>query len=144
LSLEKALIVAQKFKNAIIISADTLVAIDSKVLGKPKDENDAIKILRLLNGRMHRVITGFTVYDSRTNKFVIKSISSKIYFNKVSEKEIIDYVVLKKPLDKAGAYGIQELPEAFIRKIEGDYDSALGLPVNALMQTLRKFGIKII
>jgi septum formation protein len=142
LSLEKAVIVVQKFKNAIIISADTLVVIDNKVLGKPKDENDAIRILGMLNGRMHRVITGFTVYDSSANKFVTKSISSNVYFNKVSEKEISNYVISKKPLDKAGAYGIQELPEAFIKKIKGDYDNVLGLPVNALMQTLEGFGIK--
>jgi septum formation protein len=142
LSFEKAVIVVQKFQNAIIISADTLVAIDNKVLGKPKNENDAIRMLGVLNGRMHQVITGFTVYDSSTNKFVTKSISSKVYFNKVFEREIINYVMSRKPLDKAGAYGIQELPEVFIKKIEGDYDNVIGLPVNALIQTLEKFGIK--
>jgi len=142
LSLEKAATVVQKFKNAIIISADTLVTIDNKALGKPKDQNDAIKILGILNGKMHQVITGFTVYDSSTSKFVTKSISSKVYFNKVSEKEIINYVLSKKPLDKAGAYGIQELPKAFIKKIEGDYDNVIGLPVNALLKTLEEFGIK--
>lgn len=142
LSLEKAKEVCKKNKKSIIIAADTLVVCKGKILGKPKDKKDAKKMLEFLSGKIHRIITGFTVYDSQTNKFVTKSVSSEIYFNQVSKKEIENYITLQKPFDKAGAYGIQELPKTFVKKIEGDYDNIVGLPVYALVKELKKFGVK--
>ncbi len=150
LSLEKARAVCQKNppasprgepaggKDSIIISADTLIVCGGKILGKPQDEKDAKKMLKLLSGKTHYVITGFTVYDTETNRSVTKSASSKVYFNKISIEEIDNYVTAKKPLDKAGAYGIQELPKTFIKKIDGDYDNVVGLPVQALLKELKK------
>jgi len=142
LSLEKAKAVYENNKNSIIIAADTLVVCEGKILGKPKDEEDAKKILKFLNGKMHYVITGFTLYDPEKNKFLTKSEESKIYFNKIPEKEIDDYVTSKKPFDKAGAYGIQELPKKFIKQITGDRDNIIGLPLQTLLKELEKLGIK--
>ena len=142
LSFEKAVIIAPKYKNALIIAADTLVTCKGKILGKPKNEEDAKKMLLFLNGKMHSVITGFTLFDTQTNKFTTKSVTSKIYFNKISKEEINNYVTSKKPLDKAGAYGIQELPKKFVKDIKGDYSSIVGLPIHALLQELRKLGIQ--
>jgi septum formation protein len=140
LSLEKVKAVCRKFQESIIIAADTLIVCRGKILGKPKDEKDARKMLKFLNGKMHYVITGFTVCDTETDKFVTKSIKSKVYFNKISIKEINKYIALKKPFDKAGAYGIQELPKTFINKIDGNYDNVVGLPVKALLKELKKLG----
>jgi len=140
LSLEKAKAVCKKNNKSIVIAADTLVECRGKILGKPKNEEDAKKMLGFLNGKMHYVITGFTIYDTQKNKFITKSVASKVYFNKISKKEIDDYVDLKKPFDKAGAYGIQELPKEFIKNIEGDYTNIIGLPINALLKELKKLG----
>jgi len=142
LSLEKAKAIYKKFGNSIVITADTLIACNGKVIGKPKDKKDAKKILEFLSGKMHSVITGFTLYDTQKNKFITKSVKSKVYFNKISKKEINKYITSKKPFDKAGAYGIQELPKTFINKVTGDYDNIIGLPIKALLKELRKLGIK--
>ncbi len=142
ISLEKAKTFSKKINNSIIITADTLVACSGKVIGKPKDKKDAKKVLEFLSGKMHLVVTGFTLYDTQNNRFITKSVKSKVYFNKISKKEIDKYVTLKKPFDKAGAYGIQELPKTFVNKIEGDYDNIIGLPVKTLLKELRRFGIK--
>jgi septum formation protein len=142
LSLEKAKAVAPKHKNYLIIAADTFVVLGTQIIGKPTDENDAKRILGLLSGNTHDVITGFTIYDTKNNKYITKSEKSSVIFNKLSEKEIEDYVVSKKPLDKAGAYGLQELPSNFIKEIKGDYDNIIGLPVSSLMEELKKLGVK--
>jgi len=143
LSLEKALVVAKNYKDAVIISADTLVVCDGKIFGKPKDKGDAKRMLKILNGKIHKVITAFTIYDLKTNRQVTKSAESKILFNKVSEKEIEKYIELNKPFDKAGAYGIQELPKTFVKKVVGDYDNIVGLPVRDIVRELRKFKVAI-
>lgn len=137
LSLEKAKTVYENNKDSIIIAADTLVVCKGKILGKPKDEDDAKKMLKFLSGKSHDVITGFTLYDPKKNKFIVKSEKSTIHFNQVSEKEINNYVTQKKPLDKAGAYGIQELPKKFIKRVDGDLDNIIGLPIQALMKELK-------
>jgi len=142
LALEKAKTVYKKFRNSIVITADTLIVCNGIIIGKPKDEKDAKKILEFLSGKMHSVITGFTLCDTQTAKFITKSVKSKVYFNKISKKEINKYVTSKKPFDKAGAYGIQELPKTFVNKITGDLDNIIGLPVKPLLKELRKLGIK--
>lgn len=139
LSLKKAKSVVPKFKNSLIIAADTLVVIGSKILGKPYTKERAREMLRTLSGKMHCVITGFTVYDTQKNKSITKSVKSRVYFNKISKKEIDNYVITKKPFDKAGAYGIQEIPKIFIKKIKGDYDNVVGLPTSSVVAELSKF-----
>lgn len=141
-SLDKAKTVVPKFKNALVIAADSVVVINEKILGKPKDEIEAIKILEKLNGKMHYSVTSFTILDTKTKRSVTKSVRTRIYFNKVSRQDISDYVSSKKPLDKAGAYGIQELPKKFVKKIVGDYSNVVGLPIHDLMEQLKNFCVK--
>ena len=144
LSRKKAEEVAHKYKNAIIISADTFIVFKDNLLGKPHTAKEATRMLTMLNGKAHSVITGFTVMDTGTNKITSRSIETKVYFKKLTQKEIKSYVGTKEPLDKAGAYAIQSLGALFIEKIEGDYLNVVGLPLCALSETLKGFGIKIL
>ncbi len=141
LSLEKAKAVYQKFKQAIIIAADTLVVCDGKILGKPKDKKDAKKMLEFLSGKTHLILTGFTIIDGESNKTITKYEETKVYMRKISDQEISSYLETKEPYDKAGAYAIQEKGSIFIEKVEGDYLNAVGLPIFALTQELKKLGI---
>ena len=121
LSFEKARAVAKTHKNSLVIGADTIVVCNGKVLGKPKNQEDAKGMLKTLSGKMHSVITGFTVIDTDTNKTISKSVETKVYFKKLDPEEIDAYVKTGEPMDKAGAYAIQGVGSAFIEKIEGDY-----------------------
>ena len=144
LSRKKAEDVAHKYKNALIIAADTFIVFKDNLLGKPHTAKEATRMLMMLNGKSHSVITGFTVLDTGTNKTVSKSIETKVYFKKTSQKEIKAYVDTKEPLDKAGAYAIQGLGALFVEKIEGDYLNVVGLPLAALSETLKGFGVTIL
>ena len=138
LSCEKAKAVAAKYKNAIIIAADTIISLDDKVFGKPHTNSEAIKMLNILNGRDHDVITGFTIMDTGEGQSVSRSVVTKVYFRKMTIREIEAYVRTGEPLDKAGAYAIQGIGAAIVKKIEGDYNNVVGLPVDAVMKELRK------
>ncbi len=142
LSKEKASEVSKKVKNSIIIAADTTVVIGNLVLGKPADRKDAIKMLKILSGKMHSVITGFTILDQSSKIIVTKSDESKVWFKKLSTAEIEKYIDSYKPFDKAGGYGIQDIKEMFVDKMEGEYSSILGLPLDMLSKELKKFGVK--
>jgi nucleoside triphosphate pyrophosphatase len=144
LSREKADAVALKYRNALIIAADTFLLFEGGLLGKPRDERDAGRMLARLNGRSHSVITGFTVLDTANKKSVSDSVETKVYFRRLTSKEISSYVKSGEPLDKAGSYGIQGLGALLVEKIEGDYFNVMGLPIGALAQTLKKFGIRIL
>ncbi len=141
LSCEKAKAVAEKYMNAIIIAADTIISLDDKVLGKPHSDKGAISMLNILNGRAHYVITAFTIIDTGAGQRASRSVVTKVYFRKMTKDEIEAYVRTGEPLDKAGAYAIQGLGAAIVKKIEGDYNNVVGLPVDALMKELRKFGV---
>lgn len=142
LSVGKAKEVLKKYKNRIIIAADTLVVCNGKILGKPKDRQDAKEMLEFLNNKIHSIVTGFTVIDGKLNKIITKSVETKVYMRKISKREIDSYLNTKEPYDKAGAYAIQEKGSVFIEKIAGDYLNAVGLPVFALAQELKKLGIE--
>jgi len=144
LSLEKAKSVARKYKNAIIISADTFIVFNGRIFGKPVNISDARKMLRLFRGKPHSVITGFTIIDTSTNKKVSRSIETKVYFRKLMNSEIESYIRTKEYIDKAGAYGIQGMGALLIEKIEGDYFNVMGLPLTALVESLKKFGVKVL
>ncbi len=141
LSCEKAKAVAEKYKNAIIIAADTIISLYDQVFGKPHTNSEAIKMLNILNGRAHDVITAFTIIDTGERQSVSRSVVTKVYFRKMTMMEIDAYVRTGEPLDKAGAYAIQGLGASIVKKIEGDYNNVVGLPVDALMSALRKFGV---
>jgi len=144
LSRKKAEAVAHKYKNAIIIAADTFIVFKKRLLGKPHTDKEAEKMLRMLNGKVHSVITGFTIIDSGRKKAVSRSVETKVYFTELSGEEIRVYVKSKEPLDKAGAYAIQGLGAVFIEKIEGDFFNVMGLPLCALTESLKKFGVHVL
>ena len=144
LSGKKAEEVAHKYRNAIIIAADTFIVFKDKLLGKPHTAKEAAKMLNMLNGKAHSVITGFTVLDTGSKKLVSRSIETKVYFKKLTQKEIKAYVSTKEPLDKAGAYAIQGLGAALIEKIDGDFLNVVGLPLAALAEALKGFGINVL
>jgi septum formation protein len=144
LSRKKAEAVAHRYKDSIIIAADTFIVFRGKLLGKPLTSHEARKMLALLNGKTHSVITGFSIFDTGTGKKVSRSVETKVWFMKMTAREINAYVATKEPLDKAGAYAIQGLGALFIEKIEGDFFNIMGLPLCALADCLKKFGIQVL
>lgn len=144
LSRKKAETIAHKYKDTIIIAADTFIVFKNKLLGKPHVDREAEKMLKMLNGKAHSVITGFTIIDTDSGKKLSRSVETKVYFKKLSPEEIRAYVRSKEPLDKAGAYAIQGLGAVFIEKIEGDYFNVVGLPLCALVECLREFGVNVL
>ena len=133
----------EKAKGKIILSADTVVVLDGKIIGKPKDEQNAIEILTSLSGRSHVVYTGFTIIK---DDFIYSDYeSTDVYFRSLSEKEIKSYVASGEPMDKAGAYGIQQLGALLVEKIHGDYFNVMGLPINKISVTFfQKLGINLL
>ncbi len=123
---------------ALIISADTIVIYGSKILGKPKDFNEAKQMLTILNGKTHKVVTSVCIINNENNKKIIKSETSEVTFNNLKEEEIENYINEYKPYDKAGSYGIQELPDGFIKEIKGDYDNIVGFPVKLAKEILKE------
>jgi septum formation protein len=144
LSAEKAKAIASKYPNALLIAADTFIVFKDKLLGKPHTDEEARRMLVLLNGRSHSVITGFTILDTKTKKKLSRSVETKVYFRKMTEQEIESYVRTGEPLDKAGAYAIQGIGAVIVKKIEGDYLNVVGLPLNSLIEALRKFGVAVL
>jgi septum formation protein len=141
LSRRKAEAVAARYRHALIIAADTFIVFKGRIFGKPETAAEAGRMLRTLQGKQHSVITGFTIIDAGTGKEMSRSVETKVYFRKMSAGEIRRYVRSGEPLDKAGAYAIQGLGAAFIRKIEGDYHNVVGLPMGALRMALKKFDV---
>ena len=133
----KGLSVIKQIKfPAIVISADTVVINNNVILGKPKDFDDAFKMLSMLNEKTHKVVTSVCIIDNEIDKKIIKSETSEVTFNKIPENDIKNYIYDFKPYDKAGSYGIQELPETFIKEIKGEYDNIVGLPTKLLINML--------
>ena len=140
ISLEKALAVqAQEGKGPIIIAADTVVALDGAVLGKPADELEAFKMLSTLSGCRHQVYTGLTVLRGEEQYTV--SEETTVTFRELSAEEIDRYVATGEPMDKAGAYGIQGYGALLVEGIQGDYYNVMGLPVCRLGLLLRRLGV---
>lgn len=135
LSRQKAEEIAAKYPNETVIGADTVVSIDGEILGKPRDERDAARMLRLLSGRVHSVFTGVCVIfaDGRIENFAEET---KVEFYPLSEREIADYIATGDPMDKAGAYGIQERGAKNVKGIVGDFYNVMGLPVARLARVL--------
>lgn len=138
LAMLKGADVAAKTENALVISADTIVWLDGKMLGKPKDAENAKKMLKMLSGNVHQVYTGVCVTDSGSGKSVSDYEMTKVYFRDILDDEIERYVRTMEPLDKAGAYGIQGKGCLLVEKIEGDYLNVVGLPATVLAKILRE------
>lgn len=133
----KAGSVAVNHRDRIVIGADTVVLVDDKVLGKPKDQADAERMLRLLSGRKHTVITGCCIICG--SRWLSFSSETQVEFYDLSDREIAEYIATGEPFDKAGAYGIQGQGSLLVKGIEGDYFNVMGLPVARLKRELEHF-----
>ncbi len=127
--------------DAIIIGADTIVVVDGKVIGKPKDKNDALDMLLMLSGRTHSVITGLALLSADREETAF--VETKVHFRKASKRALKRYVASCEPLDKAGGYAIQGLAAPLIDHIDGDYYNVVGLPVAKLFEMLEDFGFEL-
>lgn len=130
------------YDDDIIIAADTIVACDCLVMGKPRTETEAFSMLRRLSGREHQVMTGLTVLSEAYSETV--TVTTTLRMRHLSDDEIRAYIATGEPMDKAGAYGIQGLASMFVVGIDGDYYNVMGLPVCTLTSILRKCGIKVL
>lgn len=130
-------------KSSIIISADTIVVAEGQILGKPKNIDDARNMLSLLSGKKHQVFTGLCIIDSELEKKAVDVGITDVYFRNLDREEIEGYLRTSEPYDKAGAYGIQGLGAVFIDKIDGDFFTVMGLPVEKLYNILKTFNINI-
>ena len=139
-SREKALAVSRE-PDDVVSAADTSVVCEGEVLGKPKDAQDAFRMLSLLSGRSHEVMTGMTVL--RGDEIVTHTEVTKLRFRNLLPEEVNAYIASGEPMDKAGAYGIQGGAALFCTRMEGDYYNVMGLPVCALSVILRTFGLPI-
>jgi septum formation protein len=144
LSLGKAKDVAKRHENSIIIAADTFCVFGKEILGKPHSKENARKMLKMLSGNVHSVITGLTIIDTETDKQISRAVESKVYFKNIPDDEIERYVESGDSLEKAGAYAMQERGGIFVERIEGDYFNIVGLPVAPLFEELKNFGFNIL
>lgn len=133
-----------KYDGDVIIGADTVVAVDGQILGKPADRADAVRMLRLLQGKEHQVITGVTVILKESGKTVSFAEVTKVYIFPMTEEQIEQYIETGEPMDKAGAYGIQGKFAVYVSGIEGDYNNVVGLPVGRLYQETLAAGVDLL
>jgi septum formation protein len=143
LSLDKARAAASRVREGIVIAADTIVVVGDAILGKPSDAADVHRMLSALSGKKHEVITGLAVMDAATGKSVVRTSVTRVWFRDLSDREISAYIATGEPMDKAGAYGIQERGALLVERIEGCYSNVVGLPLSLLGEMLREFGVYI-
>ena len=136
-SFKKAEEVAKRHPTKLILGADTIVAIDGQCLGKPRTKKEGLAMLRLLNGKTHRVITGFTLLDSGEKHALTHAVTTFVQFKKNRIKTLREYVQTGEPMGKAGAYAIQGKGAALIARIEGSYSNVLGLPMEEVQRAIR-------
>ena len=139
LSFQKSYNVSMLHQEQIVIGADTIVVYGNEILGKPKDKDDAFRILKLLNGKYHSVITGISIVQNSTNIKVVDYETTKVKFRELSHNKLKDYINTNEPMDKAGAYGIQGYGALLVEKIDGCYLNVVGLPLVKLDFLLNKF-----
>ncbi len=140
----KAREVVERIKEpSIIIGCDTIVFFEGKILGKPKDEKEAFAMLKALSGKTHEVYSGITLIHTVSNKVIRKALCTKVKFMDLSEEMILKYIRLEKPMDKAGAYGIQDGGAVFVEHICGCYYNVMGLSLNGLYLLLRDMGVNL-
>ena len=125
-------------KNSLVIGADTVVVADGKIIGKPKDSDEAYAMLSSFSKSSHKVYSGISVTDSSNGRTVTDWCETEVFFNEITPDEIKNYINTYKPYDKAGAYGIQEYASVFIEKINGDFFNVVGLPLSKLYGLLKK------
>ena len=142
-ALGKAMEVAGNHKNSVIIGCDTIVVFDNEIFGKPLTPDNAYMMLRKLSGNCHSVFSGLAVIDTQIYKELVGYERAEVKFRELSEKEINDYVESGEPLDKAGAYGIQECGGEFVEEVKGNVSTVVGLPEELLKKFLTELKWKI-
>ena len=135
-ALGKAMEVAGKYKDSVIIGCDTIIMFDNEIFGKPLTPGNAYMMLKKLSGNCHSVFSGLAVIDTQIYKELVGYERAEVKFKELSEKEINNYVESGEPLDKAGAYGIQECGRAFVEKVKGNFSTVVGLPEELLIKFL--------
>lgn len=140
LSKRKAESVFVENKDAVVLGCDTVVSLDGEILGKPTDEEAARKMLRALSGRTHQVFSGVTIMGK--DKAETFAVCSDVEFYELSDEDIDSYIKTGEPMDKAGAYGIQGLGGALVKKIDGDYYNIVGLPISRTIRALAGFRVQ--
>jgi septum formation protein len=139
LAFNKAYSVSKAFTGDIIIGADTIVVYENKILGKPKNDEEAFKMLSMLNGNVHDVITGISIIKAGTNQKIIDYEITKVKFKNLTQSRILKYIESKESFDKAGAYGIQGLGAILVEKIDGCYSNVVGLPLSKIDNLLGRY-----
>lgn len=134
--------IAKKHPENLVISADTIVLLNDKILGKPKDKNEAFEMLSDLSGNTHKVITGCSLFLNGKHKSF--STETSVIFYELSVKEINEYINTLEPYDKAGGYGIQAMGGLFVKSIVGDYNNVVGLPIAELKREIKAFAPEFI
>ena len=135
--------IAKNNVNEFILAADTVVELDKNIFGKPKDREEAFKFLKLLSGKIHRVITAYVFKNISKNILIKEIVISEVKFFDLDDETINWYLDTGEPFDKAGAYGIQGYGRVLVEKIDGDYYSIMGFPISNFLKNLRKIGYKI-
>lgn len=138
---EKAVDVARRHPGAWVLGADTIVEIKGEILGKPQDETEGRRMLRLLSSRTHRVMTAFTLVGGEGQVCASQVITSEVTFKPLSDTQIDEYLATGEPFDKAGAYAVQGLGAALVERVEGSYANVVGLPVDEVLAALRAAGL---
>ncbi len=137
LSKEKMNLAKKKVNKGIVITADTIVVLNKNIIGKPVSKKDAYRILKTLSGKTHTVYTGYSIYNFSNNKLITELEKTRVTFRELTDQEIKEYISGGSPMDKAGAYGIQDdFGAVFIKKINGCYYNVVGLPLSRLYYAL--------
>ncbi|MDR1773974.1 MAG: Maf family protein [Clostridioides sp.] len=137
LSFEKGMFVAKKNNNDLVISADTIVVLNDKILGKPLNRLEAFEMISSLSNKKHKVITGFSLINLSNNKIINDFVVTEVKFKKLTDKNINDYLDTGEYVDKAGAYGIQGYGALLVESIEGDFFNIVGFPISKVSDLLR-------
>jgi len=138
LAYNKAYAVADEtVDNAVIIGADTVVVLDDIILGKPQSRQDAFNMLKSLSGKKHIVVTGICVINKYNNTTKVQSVTTTVEFENLTDEKINYYLDNFKPFDKAGSYGIQELPEGYVKSVEGSLENVIGLCTKTVLEMLK-------
>lgn len=140
LAYNKAKAVADKIKEpALVIGADTVVVLNNEILEKPEDERDAFLMLKKLSGKTHKVVTSIVIINTQTGICRKNSTTSSVTFENLTDEMIKSYIENYKPLDKAGSYGIQEMPKGYIKSVEGDFENIIGISSKSFQKLLKRF-----
>ena len=136
----KCLKIAEEHPDDLVIAADTVVVINNKIIGKPKDKEDAFRMLKMLSNNVHYVYTGYAIHQK--DKMVVNDVETIVEFNDLSDELINAYIESGSPMDKAGAYGYQDNKDfALVKKISGSKTNVIGFPTEAIKEDLKKFSL---